>query len=77
MFTRPISNGMEDSELGQKLDSLQQKIDAVYVSAEKTRKYFLTVVIVSVIAFVLPLIGLVFAVPSFLSTYSDIGGLLQ
>ena len=68
---------MEDLELRQKLDALQKKIDTVYVSAEKTRKYFLAVIIVSVIAFILPLIGLLFAVPTFLSTYSDIGQLLQ
>ena len=68
---------MEDSEIRQQLDLLQQKIDAVYVSAEKTRKYLLTIIFVSVIAFALPLIGLFFAIPSFLSSYGDISGLLQ
>ena len=68
---------MEDLEIRQRLDLLQQKIDAVYVSAEKTRKYFLTIIVVSVVAFVLPLIGLLFAIPSFLSSYGDISGLLQ
>ena len=68
---------MEDLEIGKRIDALEKKIDAVYVSAEKTRKYFLTIIIVSVVAFVLPLIGLLFAVPSFLSTYSSVGGLLQ
>ena len=68
---------MEDSEIRQQLDLLQQKIDAVYVSAEKTRKYFLAVIIVSLIAFVLPLVGLFFAIPSFISSYGDISGLLQ
>jgi len=66
---------MEDAELRQRLDTLEKKIDEVYVSAEKTRKYFLGVIIVSVVALVLPLIGLLFAIPSFLSTYSDLGGL--
>ncbi|OGG59972.1 hypothetical protein A3C86_01010 [Candidatus Kaiserbacteria bacterium RIFCSPHIGHO2_02_FULL_49_16] len=73
----PTSNEMDDTDILQKLESLEKKVDAVYVSAEKTRKYFLTVIIVSVIAFVLPLIGLLFAIPSFLSTYSDISGLIQ
>ena len=68
---------MEDPEIRQRLDALEKKIDAVYVSAEKTRKYFLTIIVVSVVAFVLPLIGLLFAIPSFLSSYSDISGLLQ
>ena len=66
---------MEDAELRQRLDTLEKKIDEVYVSAEKTRKYFLGVIIVSVVAFVLPLIGLLFAVPSLLSTYADLGSL--
>ena len=68
---------MDDQTLERKIDALEKKIDAVYVSAEKTRMYFLTVVIISVIALVLPLIGLFFAVPSFISTYSDMSGLLQ
>lgn len=65
---------MED-ELRQRLDAIEGKIADVYVSAEKTRKYFLVILIVSVVAFVLPLIGLFFAVPSFLSTYSDISNI--
>ncbi|OGG52357.1 hypothetical protein A3H16_01195 [Candidatus Kaiserbacteria bacterium RIFCSPLOWO2_12_FULL_53_8] len=68
---------MEDAELRQKLDALEAKIAEVYTSAEKTRKYFLAVVIVSVVAFVLPLVGFLFAIPSFLSTYSEVGDLLQ
>ncbi len=68
---------MVESEISQRLDALEKKIDAVYVSAEKTRKYFLTVVVVSAVAFALPLIGLFFAIPSFLSTYSDVSKLLQ
>ena len=66
---------MEDQELRQKLDVLEKKLDATYVSAEKTRKYFLGVIIVSVVAFVLPLIGLMFALPSFLAGYADLGGI--
>lgn len=63
---------MEDGELRQKLDGIEKKLDAVYTSAEKTRKYFLAVIVVSVIAFVLPLLGLIFALPSFLAGYGDL-----
>lgn len=66
---------MDDQELREALKILEKRIDAVYVSAEKTRKYFLGVIIVSVIAFILPLIGLVFAIPTFISTYSEIGNI--
>lgn len=66
-----------DAELQGRLDALERKIDATYASAEKTRKYFLGTIIVSVIAFALPLIGLLFAIPSFLASYSDVGSLIQ
>lgn len=66
---------MDEQQLGQRLDALEKKIDAVYASAEKTRKYFLAVIVVSVVAFVLPLIGLVFAIPSFLAGYGSLEGL--
>jgi len=66
---------MEDQELRQKLDALEKKIDAVYTSAEKTRKYFLAVIVVSVVAFVLPLVGLVLAIPRFLAGYGSLEGL--
>ena len=64
---------MDDQELRKLIADLDKKISDVYISAEKTRKYFLTVIIVSVIAFVLPMLGLVFAVPSMLSMYSSFG----
>ncbi len=66
---------MDDGLLGSRIDALEKKIDAVYVSAEKTRKYLLTIMVVSVVAFVLPLIGLLFAIPSFIATYSSLNGL--
>lgn len=62
---------MDDQQLTQRLNAIEAKVDAVYTSAEKTRKYFLAVIIVSVIAFVLPLIGLFFAIPTFLAGYGD------
>lgn len=52
-----------------RLAALEQKIDAVYVSAEKTRKYFLWTMIISVALFLLPLIGVALVVPAFLSNY--------
>lgn len=67
---------MED-ELRQRLDALEKKIDAIYVSAEKTRKYILWTVMITVALVVLPMLGLVFVIPSFISTYSQMGGLLQ
>lgn len=53
----------------QKLKELEEKINAIYISVEKTRKYFLWTMIITVVAFVLPLIGLAFVIPSFMSNY--------
>ena len=66
---------MEATEFQARLESLEKKIDAIYISAEKTRKYFLGTMIVTAIAFVLPLIGLLFAIPTFMSTYSALGNM--
>jgi hypothetical protein len=64
-----------DQDLSLRLDALTQKVDAVYVSAEKTRKYLLWTLVISVAVFVIPLLALMFAIPSFLSSYtSALGG---
>jgi len=60
---------MENEELKKKLEEQSLKIDAIYQSVEKTRKYFLAMIWITVIAVVLPVIGLVFAVPAFLNSY--------
>ena len=52
-----------------RLAELEAKIDAIYISVEKTRKYFMWTLIISVALFVLPLIGLVFAIPAFMNNY--------
>ena len=54
-------------EILQKLKEQEEKLDAIYRSAEKTRKYFLFNLILSVVLFVLPLIGLLIIIPQFLS----------
>lgn len=59
---------MEPTE--QRLVALEQKIDAIYVSVEKTRKYFQWTMIITIVLFVLPLVGLVFAIPAFISSYT-------
>lgn len=58
-----------------RLEAQEKKIDAIYVSVEKIRKYFLMTLIGSVLMFVLPLIGLAFVIPFYLSTFSGLSGL--
>lgn len=59
---------MESAEQN-RLNKLEDKIDAIYVSVEKARKYFLAIFWITVIAFVLPLIAMAFVIPRFISTY--------
>jgi len=59
-----------DQELAARLDAQEKKIDAIYASVEKTRKYFLWTMIGSIVMFVLPLLGIMIAIPWILSTLS-------
>ncbi len=52
----------------QKIETQDQKLEAIYRSVEKTRKYFLWTLIITIVTLVLPLVGLVFAIPLFLET---------
>ena len=51
------------------LVKLEEKIDAIYKSVEKTRMYFQWTMIISIVLFVLPLVGLAFALPAFMNNY--------
>lgn len=55
----------------ERLAALEQKIDAMYASVEKVRKYLFWTAVVTIALVVLPAVGLVFAVPSFISTYNE------
>lgn len=64
---------MEDAEMRETLARIERKAEAAAASAEKARRYLLAIMIGSAVAFVLPLVGLLFAIPSLLSTYAAIG----
>jgi hypothetical protein len=56
--------------LDTRIAALEKKIDAIYTSVEKTRKYFFWTMISTAVLFIVPAIGLVFVIPSFISTYT-------
>ncbi|MEK7173072.1 MAG: hypothetical protein AAB723_03115 [Patescibacteria group bacterium] len=60
-------------EILQKLAEQEAKIDTIYKSVEKTRKYFLVTLIVSAAFIILPLIALAFVIPSFLKNITGSG----
>jgi len=53
-------------ELASSANKHEAKIDAIYKSTEKTRKYILWHLIINIVVIVLPLIGLIVAIPWFL-----------
>ena len=60
-----------------KITELETKIAVLETSVHKIRTYFKIIVWVSVIMFVLPLLGMLIAIPAFLNTYnSALGGLI-
>jgi hypothetical protein len=60
-----------EEEILKKIESQDKKLEDIYRSVEKTRKYFLWTLIITVALFVLPLVGLLFAIPKFLSAYTS------
>ncbi len=64
---------METQE--ERLDRLEQKIDAIYKSTEKSRKYLLTMLIGTVVMVVLPLILAAVLLPMMLSTVGTMYGI--
>lgn len=60
-----------ENEILKKLEEQDKKIEAIWISVEKTRKYFLTAVIITVAMTVLPLIGLAIVIPMFLGMLSS------
>jgi uncharacterized protein YqhQ len=60
-----------DQETQNKIADMERKIDEIYVSVEKTRKMILWTGIITVAVIVLPLIAMMFVIPSFISNYTD------
>lgn len=58
------------------LETMNQRIEQIYVSVEKTRKYFLWTLIITIVTIVLPLIALIIVIPIVFRTYtSALGGM--
>ena len=64
-------------DIQQQLDEQSAKLDAIWRSVEKTRKYFLILMWGSIIMVALPLVGLMLAIPKFIDMYTTtLNGLL-
>ena len=58
-------------QLERQIEVLTKKIDELQRSIGKIKTIFFWILILSVVSFVLPLVGLLFAVPQFLSSYGS------
>ncbi|NTV44464.1 MAG: hypothetical protein HGA67_02085 [Candidatus Yonathbacteria bacterium] len=56
-----------DSDFEKRFLDLEMKLDAIYASTEKTRKYFQWTLIATALLFILPLIAMLFILPSAIS----------
>ncbi len=63
---------MENKEILKKIEEQEKKLDKIYSSVEKTRKYFLYTFIATIFFILLPVIGLIFLIPRLLGLYADI-----
>jgi len=59
---------MNNEEISKKLEEMNAKIDEVHESTRKIVSYFKWTLIITGLMIVLPLIGLLFAIPSYLKT---------
>ena len=66
-----------DSEILKKFEEQEAKLDSIYKSVERMRKYFLWTLFITIATIVLPLIALIVVIPWFLKVMSSAyGGLL-
>ncbi len=57
-----------DPELEKRFAAQEQKIDAVFKSVERIRKYMYWTFVLTLVFFVLPLIALIFVIPAFMGS---------
>ena len=60
-----------DPQLEKKLAEQDAKLDKIYASIEKMRKYFLWTMIITIATIVLPIIALIAVIPWFLSVMTS------
>jgi len=75
MDQQTFENQPEAKPAQANLESMSRRIEEIYVSVEKTRKYFLWTLIITVAMIILPLIALAVVIPFFLQTLNSTLGI--
>jgi hypothetical protein len=65
-----------DTELKNRLDILEQKVDTINKNIKTIKNVFMWTFILTIAVIVLPLIGMIFVIPQFISSI-DISGYSQ
>ncbi len=63
---------MQNEEFTKKIEEMSVKIDEISNSVRQLKNYFKWVLIITIAMVVFPLIGLMFAIPSYLNTLNTI-----
>lgn len=61
-----------EKEVLEKIEKQEKKLDKIYISVEKTRKYLLFTLIGTLLMFVIPLIAIIIIIPRIIDFYSGI-----
>ena len=64
-----------ENEILKRIEDQGKQLEEVFISVEKTRKYFLWTLIISAAFIILPIAGLIFVIPQFLNTLNMASGL--
>lgn len=64
-----------EQEILNMLKAQEELLKQIYISTEKTRKYFTWTLYITLALFILPLLGLMAVIPTFLSTMGSAYGL--
>ena len=60
-----------EEEIKNRLDMQAEKIDEIYAAVKKAKRYFLIHMIMSIVIIAVPLIGLFFVLPQFITSYLE------
>lgn len=58
-------------DLEKRMSELENKVDAIFESVEKTRKILMWTGIITIAVIILPIIAMMFVIPSFISSYTS------
>jgi len=59
------------NDIENELDNIKKELREIHKSVKQTQNYFLWYVVVTALSIIVPVIGLIFYIPKFISIYTD------